>query len=36
MIRSGNPALNAKSFEQVLPGKGVMTIQGTVNKTFNL
>jgi uncharacterized YccA/Bax inhibitor family protein len=36
MIRSGNPALNARVFQQVgSPGLGgTMTLQGTVNKTI--
>jgi uncharacterized YccA/Bax inhibitor family protein len=34
MLRSGNPALTAKSFEvRRSPGEGTMTLEGTVNKT---
>jgi len=34
MMRSGNPALNKKSFENLTnTGEGVMTLDGTVNKT---
>ena len=36
MMRTGNPALNAKTFENVshAPGlAGTMTLDGTVNKT---
>ena len=34
MIRSGNPALNKKTFENLTnTGEGVMTLDGTVNKT---
>lgn len=35
-MRTANPALNASTFEQTLPGQGTMTIQGTVNKSFLL
>jgi uncharacterized YccA/Bax inhibitor family protein len=31
-MRTSNPSLNAKTFEQAAPGAGVMTIGGTVNK----
>jgi len=34
MIRSGNPALSKKTFENLsIPTTGVMTLEGTVNKT---
>jgi len=34
MMRSGNPALNKKTFENLTnTGEGVMTLDGTVNKT---
>jgi len=34
MIRSGNPALSKKTFENLsIPSTGVMTLEGTVNKT---
>jgi len=38
MMRTANPALNAKVFDQVGSSEigGVMTLQGTVNKTFVL
>jgi uncharacterized YccA/Bax inhibitor family protein len=31
-MRTSNPSLNSKTFEQAAPGAGVMTIGGTVNK----
>lgn len=31
-MRTSNPSLNSKTFEQAAPGAGVMTIEGTVNK----
>ena len=34
MIRSGNPALSKKTFENLIASpSGVMTIDGAVNKT---
>ena len=34
MIRSGNPALSKKTFENLsVPSSAVMTLEGTVNKT---
>jgi uncharacterized YccA/Bax inhibitor family protein len=34
MIKSGNPALNKKTFENLIASpQGVMTIDGAVNKT---
>jgi uncharacterized YccA/Bax inhibitor family protein len=33
MMRTANPALNAKTFDVADVGSGVMTIQGTVNRT---
>lgn len=36
MMRSANPALNAKTFDVAREGSGVMTIQGTVSRTAML
>ena len=36
LFRSGNPALGAKTFEVADKSDQVMTLQGTVNKTFIL
>lgn len=33
MMRTANPALNAKTFDTAAAGSAVMTIQGTVNRT---
>ncbi len=33
MMRTANPALNSKTFDEVIAGGEKMTIQGTVNKT---
>ena len=32
-MRTGNPALNAKTFVGYAPAERVMTIEGTVNRT---
>jgi uncharacterized YccA/Bax inhibitor family protein len=31
-MRTSNPSLNSKTFERAVPGAGVMTIEGTVNR----
>jgi uncharacterized YccA/Bax inhibitor family protein len=36
MMRTANPALNAKTFDLASTGSGVMTIQGTVSRTAML
>ena len=36
MMRTANPALNAKTFDVANEGEGVMTIQGTVSRTAML
>jgi uncharacterized YccA/Bax inhibitor family protein len=36
MMRTANPALNAKTFDVAREGSGVMTIQGTVSRTAML
>ena len=33
-MRTANPALNNKTFDQVVSSDQAMTIEGTVNKTF--